>query len=178
MSVEVSPARGARSSGSRLARPLVETWLLASGQRRIDLGPGARLIVGRGQDVDLRLDDASVSRRHVLVEWPLDADCPLVEDLGSANGTHVGGIPLTPGAPALVTPGTRLEVGPFELTFLRVGGRGGEPAPAPRARGAQAPVGYHRFQRAPAGPAAAPTGPPDHGAQGPPLADGRRPTPR
>ncbi len=157
MSVEVSSARGSTSSRSRLARPVSTGWLHASGQPALRLGPGARLIVGRGQDVDLRLDDASVSRRHLRVEWPLGAQCPLVEDLGSANGTHVGGILLTPGAPATLVPGTRLEVGPFELTFLRTDGRASEPAPAPRMRAAQTPIGYHRFQRATAGPAAAPT---------------------
>lgn len=51
--------------------------------------PG-RLVIGRGNDCDLVLDEAEMSRRHAMVEvtpagiW--------LRDLGSANGTYVNGV--------------------------------------------------------------------------------------
>ena len=54
---------------------------------RIPLRGG--LVLGRGGDADVRLDDAQVSRRHAAVRS--GADGPQLEDLGSANGTRVNG---------------------------------------------------------------------------------------
>jgi pSer/pThr/pTyr-binding forkhead associated (FHA) protein len=72
-------------------------------------GPGAGatrrvtapLVIGRGDDADLRLDDTQASRRHARVT-PTD-DGAVVEDLDSTNGTFVnrqavhGTAPLAPG---------------------------------------------------------------------------------
>jgi len=49
-------------------------------------------VIGRGQEVDLVLDDADASRRHVQVVRR--ADQLLVRDLGSKNGAQLGGVPL------------------------------------------------------------------------------------
>lgn len=46
-------------------------------------------IIGRGQQADLRIDDASVSREHARLVH--NADGWLVVDLGSSNGTSVDG---------------------------------------------------------------------------------------
>jgi FOG: FHA domain len=46
-------------------------------------------VVGRGGDVDLRLSDTGVSRRHVDVRF--DGQAALLHDLGSTNGTTVNG---------------------------------------------------------------------------------------
>jgi DNA-binding winged helix-turn-helix (wHTH) protein len=65
-------------------------WLLVRG-RRVALGPGQNT-VGRDPSVDVCLDDAAVSRRHArLVVDGLDA---WLEDLGSKNGTTIGGMPV------------------------------------------------------------------------------------
>jgi pSer/pThr/pTyr-binding forkhead associated (FHA) protein len=48
-----------------------------------------RLVVGRGTDADLRINDPGVSRRHA--ELRLEAGDVVVEDLGSTNGTLVDG---------------------------------------------------------------------------------------
>ncbi len=45
--------------------------------------------IGRGSDVDLRLQDNGVSRRHVCVDRNEDGSHTL-SDLGSTNGTYVG----------------------------------------------------------------------------------------
>ncbi|WP_437903847.1 sigma 54-interacting transcriptional regulator [Sorangium sp. So ce327] len=51
------------------------------------LPPHGRVVLGRDEGCDVRIDDRSVSRRHAA----LHVGPPLrVEDLGSANGTFVG----------------------------------------------------------------------------------------
>jgi hypothetical protein len=68
--------------------------------------PG-RYVIGRSEDVDLRLDDISVSRRHAQMAF-LDGGW-ILTDLGSRNGTWLNGWRL-PG-PAPVSPGDLLDVG-------------------------------------------------------------------
>jgi diguanylate cyclase (GGDEF)-like protein len=48
-----------------------------------------RVSIGRGSDVDLRLQDNGVSRRHVSIDRHEDGSYVL-SDLGSTNGTFVG----------------------------------------------------------------------------------------
>src|SRR5689334_10048890 len=47
------------------------------------------VVVGRCEDVDLRLSDPSVSRRHARIA--MRAGAAHVTDLGSQNGTRVNG---------------------------------------------------------------------------------------
>lgn len=47
------------------------------------------VIVGRRDDSDIVLDDVSVSRRHAMAVP--EGDGVVIEDLGSLNGTYVGG---------------------------------------------------------------------------------------
>ncbi len=54
---------------------------------------GSRVVIGRGRDVDCRIDDPGVSRRHAAIF--LEGDKLMVEDLGSTNGTLVNGYPVT-----------------------------------------------------------------------------------
>ncbi|WP_375476831.1 FtsK/SpoIIIE domain-containing protein [uncultured Jatrophihabitans sp.] len=56
--------------------------------RVVALGRGP-LLLGRGGECDLVVDDLDVSRRHVRLE--LSATCAAVLDLGSTNGTFVDG---------------------------------------------------------------------------------------
>src|SRR5437763_8840581 len=48
------------------------------------------IVVGRGPDCALRLNHASVSRRHATIR--LDDDALRIADLGSRNGTRVNGV--------------------------------------------------------------------------------------
>lgn len=68
------------------------------------------LVVGRGPDVDLRLDSPIVSRVHLRVTAA--ADGALVEDLGSANGTFVSGQRVES---SRLHPGDHVVVGPYQL---------------------------------------------------------------
>ena len=72
------------------------------------------VVVGRGDDADLVVEDPAVSRRHARIAGGPDGTFN-VEDLGSTNGTFVAGrrITLSP-----LTPGDALQLGPeFKLRF-------------------------------------------------------------
>jgi hypothetical protein len=75
-----SKRAAAADSGSRAA---VEV----NGSRHAITGDG--LVVGRGAEADLRINDPGISRRHA--EFRLDGRQVKVADLGSTNGTLVDG---------------------------------------------------------------------------------------
>src|SRR4051794_2002672 len=78
----------------------------------IPVGDG--IVVGRDPASDLTLDgDDEVSRRHLRVY--LDVVRPMVEDLGSTNGTFVNGERIT--GPMPIETGDRIELGSAALTF-------------------------------------------------------------
>ena len=58
----------------------------AKGAATYALAPGARLVVGRGEDADIPIDDDAISRKHAVFHGgpPI-----VVEDLGSSNGTFM-----------------------------------------------------------------------------------------
>jgi hypothetical protein len=73
------------------------------------------VLIGRGTDAAIRLDDDYVSTRHARVasngeQW-------FVEDLGSTNGTYIGHQRVT--APTPVVPGTHIRVGKTVLELRR-----------------------------------------------------------
>ena len=49
-----------------------------------------RIVLGRGVESDVQLQDSEVSRRHAMLEIHLDE--AVVSDLGSTNGTYVDGV--------------------------------------------------------------------------------------
>jgi transcriptional regulator with PAS, ATPase and Fis domain len=65
--------------------------------------------VGRGEEVDLRIDDPSVSRDHAVLTFALGQPVT-VRDNGSSNGTRVHGKRLK-GEPVVVPAGETFEVG-------------------------------------------------------------------
>ena len=71
------------------------------------------VIVGRGGDgVDIAVDDAKTSRRHLRLHVGDELE---VEDLGSANGTRVHDRRLDPGARLRVLPGEAIAIGSLVL---------------------------------------------------------------
>ena len=50
---------------------------------------GATIVVGRGADCGIVLDDDQVSREHA--QFLVDGDRVVIRDLGSRNGTYVNG---------------------------------------------------------------------------------------
>jgi DNA-binding NtrC family response regulator len=59
------------------------------GAKVAPLAPGSSLVVGRSHPADIVLADPSLSRKHARISW--DDDGFHVEDLGSTNGTRLGG---------------------------------------------------------------------------------------
>ena len=67
----------------------------------------APLLIGRGNDAAIRLDDDYVSTRHARIAT--SGDQWFVEDLGSTNGTYVGSARIT--QPTTITLGTQVRIG-------------------------------------------------------------------
>ena len=71
------------------------------------------ILIGRGKDSDIFLDDVTVSRRHALIER--DGSEYKGSDLGSLNGTYVNAKGIQ--SEELVD-GDVLQVGRFKLVFF------------------------------------------------------------
>lgn len=71
---------------------MTTTYSIRHDGLELRLAPGCTLRVGRHPSNDVVLDDPTVSRFHARVRWPVGRRAPLVEDLGSANGTVVDGV--------------------------------------------------------------------------------------
>ena len=67
----------------------------------------APLLIGRGSDAAIKLDDDYVSTRHARVA--VSGDEWFVEDLGSTNGTYVGPVRIT--QPTTIGLGVQVRVG-------------------------------------------------------------------
>lgn len=95
----------------------IARWIVA-GARRIPLSAGETLI-GRDPQAGVCLDVVGVSRRHarIIVNEP-DA---VLEDLGSKNGSAVGGEPID--APHVLRDGDQLHIGPA-IVIYRASARG------------------------------------------------------
>ena len=100
-----SEAVEGKSDGAPTAGRLV---VEVHGVRHPLVPPG--LVVGRGADADLRLNDPGVSRRHALITVSGTPERPVVtiEDLGSTNGITVNGTKVQKTA---LREGSRIEVG-------------------------------------------------------------------
>jgi len=72
--------------------------------------------IGRGDDMDIVIDNASVSRRQARIEMMPSGEW-VVEDLNSANGTFVNGQRLT--ARRALSRGDEISFGKFSLFFDR-----------------------------------------------------------
>ena len=82
------------------------------GQRRFPLSTGEH-VIGRDPDVEVRLDESTVSRRHArLVVAPEGA---MLEDSGSKNGTFVGESRII--APIQLADGDDIRIGSLLVTF-------------------------------------------------------------
>ena len=73
---------------------------------RADLAQ-APILIGRGADAAIRLDDDYVSTRHARIAS--SGDQWFVEDLGSTNGSYIGSARIT--QPTTLTLGTQVRIG-------------------------------------------------------------------
>ena len=93
----------------------------------IELGQGTSCL-GRADDNDVKLAEASISRHHAAIA--VEGDHAWITDLGSTNGTYLNGRRLPGRESRPLADGDRLQVGlgllakfvrpdPFEETFHR-----------------------------------------------------------
>jgi pSer/pThr/pTyr-binding forkhead associated (FHA) protein len=75
----------------------------------------APILIGRGADAAIRLDDDYVSTRHARIA--ASGDQWFVEDLGSTNGTYVGTVRIT--QPTTITLGTQVRIGKTVLELRK-----------------------------------------------------------
>jgi pSer/pThr/pTyr-binding forkhead associated (FHA) protein len=73
---------------------------------RADLSQ-APIVIGRGGDAAIVLDDDYVSTRHARIA--ASGDQWFVEDLGSTNGTYIGSVRIN--QPTAIALGTRIRIG-------------------------------------------------------------------
>jgi len=86
----------------------------------LDLNPKKPyLSLGRGPDNDICIDDATLSRLHLL--FTKEHGAWTVRDAGSTNGTTVEGARLGPD-PVQLQPGVRVVAGSVRLTYYDSGG--------------------------------------------------------
>ncbi|MCZ2111523.1 MAG: FHA domain-containing protein [Dehalococcoidia bacterium] len=87
------------------------------------------LIVGRADGNSIVIDDLSVARRHARLT--IDSGHLLVEDLGSAEGTFVGGHRIPANAPSLVEANEDVRFGEVGVQYFAPEALQPEPGAAP-----------------------------------------------
>jgi pSer/pThr/pTyr-binding forkhead associated (FHA) protein len=75
----------------------------------------APILIGRGSDAAIRLDDDYVSTRHARIAS--SGDQWFIEDLGSTNGTYIGSHRLT--QPTTLQLGSRIRIGKTTLELRK-----------------------------------------------------------
>jgi len=83
------------------------------------MGRSQGMVIGRAADqCDLVVAHATVSRRHARLS--LAGEALQVEDLGSTNGTAVGGKALRAGEPVVLHAGNKLRLGDVDLLIRQL----------------------------------------------------------
>ncbi|MFM6974923.1 MAG: FhaA domain-containing protein [Agromyces sp.] len=97
------------------------TPVLDLGTSRVELKIG-RLVIGRGSEADLTIDDSGASRKHAAVEW--DGARARIRDLGSTNGTQLDGLPVVE---AILEPESVITIGRTRIVFRILAAASGQP---------------------------------------------------
>ena len=106
-----APKAPAKRRGSPTHVAVVEG---ANAGDRADLAH-APILIGRGPDAAIRLDDDYVSTRHARIASADDQW--FVEDLGSTNGTYVGSARIT--QPTTLQLGSKVRIGKTTLELRK-----------------------------------------------------------
>ena len=98
------------------AKPLVAVARLTwdRGEALLYLG---RNILGRDPSAGVRIDDRTVSRQHAAID--INGDTATIVDLGSKNGTTLGGLAVSSSAVPLVE-GDVIIIGSVEVRFCAI----------------------------------------------------------
>ena len=87
------------------------------------LPASGRVVIGRANDADVRVVDPTISRHHAALHVGASLQ---IEDLGSANGTHVGERRIAPGELVTITTGQVVELGSITIV-VQPGGTADRP---------------------------------------------------
>jgi two-component system, NtrC family, response regulator AtoC len=106
-----------QSSGLDREHPLRRRFLIILYREResrvLELAEGKEIVVGRGDEVELAIEDSKISRRHARL-WR-EGNKVFMEDLGSTNGTRVNGVTVQ--GPHRLGPGDEVGVGAATLVM-------------------------------------------------------------
>lgn len=96
--------------------PGTPRFRLVLGKRTFALAEGEN-VIGRDPDAQVRIDHASVSRRHARIS--IRGATAVLEDLRSRNGTFRAGKPID--SPEELEDGDAIGLGPVTLVFEKLG---------------------------------------------------------
>ena len=106
---EAAPAM--LTSTAEAGTPAIRYWLIWD-QRQIPLFDGDN-IIGRAPDAAVWLEAPGVSRHHARIR--LEGEQATLEDLGSKNGTYIGGERLT--TPVVLADGDQIRISSVVMSF-------------------------------------------------------------
>jgi pSer/pThr/pTyr-binding forkhead associated (FHA) protein len=107
-----APARAAKRPRGAPTQVVVVDGANAGETVSLDDAP---ILIGRGTDAAIRLDDDYVSTRHARIAS--SGDQWFVEDLGSTNGTYIGAHRLT--QPTTLQLGSTVRIGKTTLELRK-----------------------------------------------------------
>jgi two-component system, NtrC family, response regulator AtoC len=94
-------------------------WLMILGDEQLAthaLPASGSLSIGRSPACDIPIFEKSISRKHAVLAV---GEVITIEDLGSANGTRVGGVLVEPGMPVPIKQGEVIELGDVSILIQR-----------------------------------------------------------
>ncbi len=103
------PRKQAHEEGAQTSRGAPTHVLVVQGSNTGATAPlsGAPILIGRGSDAAIKLEDDYVSTRHARIA--ASGDQWFVEDLGSTNGTYLGASRIS--QPTAIAIGTQVRIG-------------------------------------------------------------------
>ena len=129
-------------------------WDAPEGRRVFELDRAVQ-IVGRDPVADLVVEEATVSRRHALLQT--EDGVTKITDLGSSSGTKINGARITPDLPSSLEPGDFIQIGRIVFTVHKVAPPAAPPRQIRKVAPAPAPT-PPKAKPKPKPTAAAPTG--------------------
>ena len=115
MATGMHPAAAVMGAGNGGGAPRLRVRAAAGLREGSAYDLSGEVLLGRGDDVDIRLQDSFASSRHARL-IP-QGETTVLEDLGSTNGTRLNGEPLA--GPQPLHPGDRIQIGDSEFAFER-----------------------------------------------------------
>ncbi len=80
----------------------------------LPLGRG-KIVVGRAENLPMQVNDEKVSRKHIQFRFEDSDKTYRVSDMGSSNGTFVGGVKID--GEAVLRDGDTIQIGTTSLVF-------------------------------------------------------------